>query len=182
MTQLQLNCFKLDGFIIYIKVSFVTNQYCCLIFLPGWSGCDQSKQTLQSGWKKRGKCSFFQLGIRCRMMSAGGGSGDGSVLLLDELSVCSSCIACFSSSPSTLCPIAGWQCGRSPPGSTKTSQGCDSAHLDRIAHPRLLSLCPPALSLSRCARVSLGAHCPLPARSRGPGAGRAPGGGRRAVT
>lgn len=23
-------CFKLDGFIIYIKVSFVTNQYCCL--------------------------------------------------------------------------------------------------------------------------------------------------------
>lgn len=123
MTQLQLNCFKLDGFIIYIKVSFVTNQYCCLIFLPGWSGCDQSAclHFVSSVVKpdyggagqadpakrkdgKRGKMLIvFQLGIRCRMMSAGGGSMDGTVLLLDELSVClSAALACFSSSLSTI--------------------------------------------------------------------------------
>lgn len=55
----------------------------------------QDKQTLQRGRvEKEGKMLIvFQLGIKCRMMSAGGGSVDGSVLLLDELSVCSLCIA-----------------------------------------------------------------------------------------
>lgn len=44
---------------------------------------------------------------------------DGSVLLLDELSVCSLCLACLLFIQSfhdkdTLCPSAGWQCIRSP--------------------------------------------------------------------
>lgn len=94
MTQLQMICFKLDGFIIYIKVSFVTNQYCCLSFFcldglkclptlssfvsplvkPDHPGAGQAKNQVtckEGGWKEGGEMLVafcLQTGFR---MSAG---------------------------------------------------------------------------------------------------------------
>lgn len=79
VTPLQLICFKLDGFIIYIKVSFVTNQSCCLFSFFGleatwrcsptlssfetrlsWCGASRRASSLQGreeGKRRRGNCS-----------------------------------------------------------------------------------------------------------------------------
>lgn len=68
---------------------------------PDYAGAGPADPAKKDG--KRGEMYIvLQLGIRCRIMSAGGGSVDGSVLLLDELSVCSLCLACFSSSLSKI--------------------------------------------------------------------------------
>lgn len=64
---------------------------------PDYAGAGQADPAKRKDGKRGTMLIVFQLGIRCRMMSVGGGSVDGSVLLLDELTVwISAVLACFS--------------------------------------------------------------------------------------
>lgn len=137
-------CFKLDGFIIYIKVSFVTNQYCCLsFFLSRWSGsvCLHCLVLSALWWSQiilvlgKPKISYLQRGrmerggemlvafclqTGLRMMSAGA----------RELGcVCSLTLSCQSAVEALHCSLAlhpGWDTSSS---STKKCawEGCGNA-------------------------------------------------------